>query len=191
MKELLELRPGYWRASSKTLNIIRCEEVRGEDVCRGSKVDVSVSKESESARVNVLQCREGHAGNLCSECGEGYGKRLGLCEKCSEVQAEAYLFLVLGVGGVFFAVYLLVSQHLRRIQPSENGKCSKQNAASLMAAPAGHAAALQRHDHAALAMRQRKAWYREKSAAKRRSGSGEVLGGRTLVYQAAFPPPGA
>ena len=43
-------------------------------------------------------------------------------------------------------------------------------------------------EHAALAMRQRKAWYRGKSAAKRRSGSGELLGGRTLVYQAAFPP---
>ena len=169
VKELLELRPGYWRASSKTLNIIRCEEVRGEDVCRGSKVDVSVSKESESARVNVLQCREGHAGNLCSECGEGYGKRLGLCEKCSEVQAEAYLFLVLGVGGVFFAVYLLVSQHLRRIQPSENGKCSKQNAASLMAAPAGHAAAL----HAA---------GRPGGAAARRGGA---------VLQLARAPPGA
>ena len=166
--ELLELRPGYWRASLKTLNIIQCDEVRGEDVCRGSKVALSVSDESESAGVNVLQCREGHAGNLCSECEEGYGKRLGLCEKCSKVQAEAVLFLVLAVGGLFFAVYLLVSQHLRKIQPSENGKSSKQNAASLMAAPAGHAVAL----HAA---------GRSRSAAAQKKG---------LALQLAGAPPG-
>ena len=46
-------------------------------------------------------------------------------------------------------------------------------------------------EQAAIAMRARKAWYHARAKAKKASGSGALLGGKTLVYQAAFPSPGA
>ena len=146
--DLMELNPGYWRASPLTLNIIQCDEVRGKHICLGSMVHIEAQVEvGGSANLNAFECREGHHGNLCSECQEGYGKRLGLCEKCAKVEAEGIVYFVLGVGGVFMAVYLLVSQHLRRIEPRVGGKAvSKQYAAKLFAAPAGHGAILRAAD---------------------------------------------
>ena len=42
-----------------------------------------------------------------------------------------------------------------------------------------------------MASRARKAWYHARAKAKKAGGSRALLGGKTLVYQAAFPPPGA
>ena len=124
--ELLELKPGYWRASAATLNIHRCEQFRGEELCVGGHSGPP-SRNLTAGRAPAVTpgpgegrlCRDGHDGNLCTACADGYGKRRGLCRRCSSTRVEGYLYVAVGGSLVFVGIFLLVAQHLRRV---DNGK---------------------------------------------------------------------
>ena len=125
--DTLVLKAGYWRASGSSLMLHKCERPQGVDLCRGStsttevsiEIDPDLDPEGYAAAVAKATaaplCREGHQGFLCFDCLPGYGKRLGLCERCGGGGGDGanVVFVLLGALVVMVVVFLLVSKNLR------------------------------------------------------------------------------
>lgn len=60
-------------------------------------------------------CREGHEGVLCSECKKGYGKSIGICEKCnSSFSASGLVFVLFAMFAFLAFLYVLASNNLKK-----------------------------------------------------------------------------
>ncbi|GMI10820.1 hypothetical protein TrLO_g15777 [Triparma laevis f. longispina] len=87
----LPLKDGYWRSSSQSDNIVKCE------------IDASCARASPDKN-----CTIGHAGPICSVCTEGYNKNaVGVCEICSSASLSIGFYALLIVLGAI-TLYLVL-----------------------------------------------------------------------------------
>ena len=132
--------PNFWRASPDSDRLHVCEAPRGVSLCQGSAAAARLRDERAKALAVRRRaadggagaeagtddngdagedlCLPGHAGPLCWECVEGWGKRLGVCEACgseSGALGQSAAFVVLGAALFLLAVYFLVTQNLGRV----------------------------------------------------------------------------
>jgi len=78
--ELLDIEPGYWRATPRSLSILECYN---EDACGGG-----VTGESS-------ECSEGYEGPYCSICSDGHSMTLSFtCEECMDTEAGSALMAI-------------------------------------------------------------------------------------------------
>ena len=131
----MELKTGFWRSASSSEQLHGCDAPRGVHLCRGGKIK---STEALDVGNEVWPsddlCREGHRGAMCWECVGGYGKRLGVCEKCGGTsgamgQSVAFVFL----GAVFFVAAMLglSMQSLGRVMKEAPGAAREKKDAKL------------------------------------------------------------
>ena len=116
----LELKSGFWRSSANSQQLHTCDAPRGIDICTGGVIDSMASfdqgHQGDDYASNAL-CRSGHSGALCWECADGFGKRLGVCEKCSSsggAMGQSVAFVLLGVLLFLVAMVVLITQSLSR-----------------------------------------------------------------------------
>ena len=87
---------GYWRFSANTTKIMMCIL---KDACTGppniSSTDLFKNYDLLSKASNVIhgECYQGHEGNLCHKCIDGYGKTSSnsVCSACDTIQLISYL----------------------------------------------------------------------------------------------------
>jgi len=116
----LELKSGFWRSSAMSEQLHTCDAPRGIDLCKGGVIESMASFDQgrwgDDYSSNAL-CRSGHSGALCWECADGYGKRLGVCEKCgssSGAMGQSVAFVLLGALLFLVAMVVLITQSLSR-----------------------------------------------------------------------------
>ncbi|GMH73197.1 hypothetical protein TL16_g06118 [Triparma laevis f. inornata] len=87
----LPLKDGYWRSSSQSDNIVKCE------------IDQSCVHASPEDN-----CTIGHTGPICSVCTEGYSKNaVGVCKSCSSASVSIGFYtlcVVLGITALYFVL---------------------------------------------------------------------------------------
>eukprot|EP00903_Cladosiphon_okamuranus_P020904 g19197.t1 len=92
--ELLEIDPGYWRATNTSEVVLACYN---EDACLGGITGADD------------YCDQGYGGPYCSVCSDGYTASLGFaCTRCSGAWASIVVAVVVAIVGVLLLVALLM-----------------------------------------------------------------------------------
>ena len=127
----MKLETGFWRSSRESSTIHACHAPRGVPLCEGGKISEAGAFEEMLVEGGAVPsddlCRPGHKGALCWECLLGYGKRLGVCERCSGnggAVGQSVAFVILGSLLFLVAILGLTSQTLGRIMqetPNSDG----------------------------------------------------------------------
>lgn len=103
---------GYWRFSSLSSKIIKCstrEACTGPPEIETSKLFSNMSLYSFNKSFIHGSCFEGHEGNLCFKCIDGYGKTSnnGLCSICEDIEIITYVKLIITL--LIILVYSLLN----------------------------------------------------------------------------------
>eukprot|EP00744_Colponema_vietnamica_P003503 GILI01005362.1.p1 GENE.GILI01005362.1~~GILI01005362.1.p1 ORF type:complete len:817 (-),score=131.55 GILI01005362.1:71-2521(-) len=100
--EVINAKPGYWRASDESLQFYECPK---KEVCLGG----------------AAGCAEGYSGAMCTVCAEGYGLGYrGSCDECDSLGVDIVvimllliaLLLILIVGALLFVQNYSVPESL-------------------------------------------------------------------------------
>ena len=107
-------RPGYWRSSPNSAVFHQCAKPHGAELCVGGRAEGGTAAGGAAARSDS-RCRAGHRGPLCWSCEDGYGKQLGVCERCSDTDDESrWVYVAFGLGLILVMVFVLLTGNLRR-----------------------------------------------------------------------------
>jgi len=104
--ESLQLKPGYWRSSLLSTNVVRCYK---PEACIGAvnktKGEVAiVGAHNTTAAANY--CAKGYEGPYCNVCQEGYSGSFGSCRKCKRQDGSIAWSISLIALLVLFVLFL-------------------------------------------------------------------------------------
>lgn len=106
----VEVKAGWWRSDPMSSFIYQCNPADDfvEPYCSGWKANASTTIGTNSTFDVNAQCKEGHAGVLCTTCIVGFAldPKSGACSVCSKASFQMF---VVALGTVLFLFYIIRS----------------------------------------------------------------------------------